>query len=213
VDVSLWSADLARLGEEIARMDGHADLYHFDVSDAHFVPGLLFFPDLLAAVRPLTRRPFTVHLMSRDPLPLIDDFVDAGAGLLLVHAEIGGRAADALRAIDAKGRARGLALCLETPIDALEPLLDQVDMVLLMGTRLGVKGQALSPLAAGRIEALRALLSARGLEGRVRIEADGGIRESTVPLLRRAGADLVVPGSLVFSSSDLQRTVSWLRGL
>ncbi|MGE5222074.1 MAG: D-allulose-6-phosphate 3-epimerase, partial [Omnitrophica WOR_2 bacterium] len=84
-DASLWSADFTRLGDEIRRVDGYADLYHFDVSDAHFVPGLLFFPDLVAALRPLTRKPFHVHLMADNPLSLIDDFVNAGADRITIH--------------------------------------------------------------------------------------------------------------------------------
>ena len=87
IDVSLWSANLSELGAEVKQVEPYADLFHLDVSDAHFVPGLLFFPDLVAALRPLTCIPFHVHLMTEHPLSLIDSFVDAGANLITVHAE------------------------------------------------------------------------------------------------------------------------------
>jgi ribulose-phosphate 3-epimerase len=212
-DVSLWSADLTRLGQEIARVDAHVDLYHIDVSDAHFIPGLLLFPDLLSAVRPLTRRPFNVHLMVDDPLPHIEDFANAGADMVTVHCENGSLVPRALRRLEELGLARGLALGLDAPLDLVAPHLEAIDLVLLMGTPLGVKGKGLSGGACGRVEHLRSMLRQRHLEDRVRIEADGGIRAATVPNLRKAGADLVVAGSLAFKSDDMAATMAWLRSL
>lgn len=212
-DVSLWSADLAQLGVEMRRVEPVADLFHIDVADAHFVPGLLFFPDLVAALRPLTAKPLHVHLMADNPRPLIDAFVAAGADLLTIHVENGPLVPDALRQIKQHGRAAGLAVDLDTPPDALESYLGQIDLVLMMGTKLGIKGEDLDPTACDRIHAVRALLQQHGYHGAIKIGADGGIRAHTVLALRAAGADLIVPGSLVFNSPDLAATTAWLRSL
>ncbi len=206
-DVSLWSADLANLAAEIERVDPFADSFHLDVADAHFVPGLLFFPDLVRALRPLTRRPFHVHLMVERPTTMIEDFIASGADVITVHAEVGeSEASEAIRLIRRAGCSAGLALRLDTPISAAEPYLDRIESLLLLGTRPGVKGQDLAPEACDR------LASAPRRAG-VRLIADGGIRAHTVPLLRRAGADVIVPGSLVFQSPNLEETFAWLRSL
>jgi ribulose-phosphate 3-epimerase len=213
VDTSLWSADLSCLRDAIRKVDDLVDLYHFDVSDAHFVPGLLFFPDLVAALRPLTRKRFHVHLMVDHPVSLVEDFAQAGADLITVHVDTGQQAADAVKQIVNAGINAGLAFSLDVPIEKLLPYLDMIDLVLLMGTPMGIKGQGLSPLAASRIREMHRLLIEHGLEGKIKIEADGGIRTHTVPALRSAGADLVVAGSLVFKSEDLAQTFAWLRDL
>ena len=211
-DVSLWSADLANLAAGVERVELFADSFHLDVSDAHFAPSLLFFPDLLRALRPLTKRPFHVHLMVERPTTLIEDFVASGADLITVHAEVGNsEAAAAIQAILRAGRSAGLALCLDTPIAASEPYLDRIEALLLLGTALGVKGQDLAPKACDRLSSAASMLGER--RARVRLIADGGIRSHTVPLLRRAGADVIVPGSLVFQSQNLVETFSWLRAL
>lgn len=131
-DVSLWSADLANLAAGIEYVEPFADSFHLDVSDAHFAPGLLFFPDLLRALRPLTTRPFHIHLMVERPTTLIEDFVASGADVITVHAEIGkSEATAAIQAIHCAGRSAGLALRLDTPIAASEPYLDLIDALLL----------------------------------------------------------------------------------
>jgi ribulose-phosphate 3-epimerase len=211
-DVSLWSADLANLAAGVERVEPFADSFHLDVSDAHFAPSLLFFPDLLRALRPLTQRPFHVHLMVERPTTLIEDFVASGADVITVHAEVGNcEASAAIQAILRAGRSAGLALCLDTPVAASEPYLDRIDALLLLGTALGVKGQDLAPEACDRLSSAASMLGER--RARARLIADGGIRSHTVPLLRRAGADVIVPGSLVFQSQNLAETFSWLRAL
>jgi ribulose-phosphate 3-epimerase len=210
IDVSLWSANLAALGSEVQRMTPYADLFHFDVSDSHFVPGLLFFPDLVAALRPLTTLPFHVHLMATDPLALVSPFVNAGADILTVHVELGPAVAPALDAIRRAGKRAGLAIGLDVAPEVLIPYFDQIDLVVMMGTRLGIKGQDLDPTTCERIRFLRQLLTQYGVRDHIRIFADGGIRQHTVPALRAAGADGIVPGSLVFGSSDLAATIATL---
>ena len=211
-DVSLWSADLANLADAIERMEPFADSFHLDVSDAHFTPSLLFFPDLIRALRPLTRRPFHIHLMVERPTALIEDLVASGADLITVHAEAGeSEAAAAIQAIRRAGLSAGLALRLDTPVAASEPYLDRIDALLLLGTVAGVKGRDLAPDACDRLASAASILGER--RARVRLIADGGIGSQTVPNLRRAGADVVVPGSLVFQSQNLAETFSWLRAL
>jgi len=211
-DVSLWSADLANLAAGIQRVEPFADSFHLDVSDAHFVPSLLFFPDLVRALRPLTQRPFHVHLMVERPTTLIEEFVASGADAITVHAETGeSEAAAAIEAIRSAGRSAGLALRLDTPVAAAEPYLDRIDALLLLGTMPGVKGQELAPEACDRLASAARMLGER--RARVRLIADGGIRAHTVPMLRRAGADVIVPGSLVFQSQNLAETFAWLRAL
>jgi ribulose-phosphate 3-epimerase len=212
-DASMWSADFTRLGDEIRRVDAYVDYYHFDVSDNHLTPGLLFFPDLIAGLRPLTQKPFHVHLMVDDPPGLIDEFVNAGADLISIQSENNARVAPSLAKIREAGCGTGLAFSLTAPPEEVLTHLKLLDLVVMMGTPLGVKGLEPSPLAYARIQKMRTLLRENGATARVKIEADGGIRQHTVPELRAAGADLVVMGSLLFTSSDLPQTFSWLHGL
>jgi ribulose-phosphate 3-epimerase len=213
VEASLWSADFTHLAEEIQRMDPFVDLYHIDVSDGHFVPGFLFFADLVAALRPLTARPFHVHLMATNPANHIADFVAAGADIITVHAENGPLAPSAMAAARCAGVKAGLALGLDVTLETIAPYLDLVDLVLMMGTPLGVKGLKPSSYIYERVRQMKMIVAAAGLEGTVKVFADGGIRDNTVPDLRAAGADGVVAGSLVFKSPDLLQTAQWLHEL
>jgi ribulose-phosphate 3-epimerase len=207
-DVSLWSADLANLQSAVARLSPYADSFHIDVADGHFVPDLLFFPDLVAALRPHTARPFHVHLIVDRPSRLVDRFAAAGADLITIHCEVGEtEVRDAIARIRGCGKAAGIAVRLETPVAAADPYLDLVDAALLMGTESGVKGRDLSPGACGRIAGL-----ARARPGLL-IIADGGIRKETVPRLRQAGAGAIVPGSLVFQAEDLPAVFRWIHSV
>jgi len=212
VDVSLWSADLANLETSVRRMSAWADSFHLDAADGHFVPALLFFPDLIRALRPHTSLPFHVHLMAERPSALAGEFLDAGADLLTVHAENGEpEAGAAIEQARRRGCGAGITLQLETPVRAVLPYLDTVEVVILLGTPVGIKGCDLAPAAYDRLREARQLLRERARH-RVRLVADGAIRRHTVPRLYRAGADAVVPGSLVFQSPDLEETFGWLRG-
>jgi ribulose-phosphate 3-epimerase len=213
VDVSLWSADLSALGREVRRLEPHADMVHIDVADGHFVPRLLFFPDLVAAIRPFTALPMHVHLMVERPSALVDAFVDAGADILTVHHEVGADATAAVERIRLRARAPGVALRLDSEVEEAGPYLDDVELVLLLGTAVGVKGAEPAPEAEGRVARLDRLLRERGVRERVKIEADGGLRRHTVPGLRAAGADLISPGSLIFGSGDWEEVFGWARGL
>jgi ribulose-phosphate 3-epimerase len=213
IEASLWSADFTCFGAEIARVDPFVDLYHIDVSDGHFVPGFLFFADLAAALRPLTARDFHVHLMTTDPLAHVDDFIQAGANLITVHAENGPLAPAALQMIRGRGAAAGISLGLGVSPESILPYLELVDLILMMGTPMGVKGVEPAGLAFSRLQRMKCCVEAAGFGERIKVAADGGIRTHTVPELRRAGADIVVAGSLIFKSEQLDETIRWLHGL
>jgi ribulose-phosphate 3-epimerase len=211
-ELSLWSADLGRMAEAVARTEPWADAYHLDVADGHFSPDLLLFPDLVAAVRRLTARPLHVHLMVADSIleAQIRQFVRAGADLVSVHAEHAG-VDRALSLLAELGVPAGLVLQLGTPVAAALPHLERIRCLTLLGTRIGVKGQGLDPAAEGRLREAAALLAGRPGGRRVLLAADGAIREHTVPGLRRAGADAVVMGSLAFEAPDLPGRMAWIQ--
>lgn len=210
-EYSLWSADLARLEADIARTQPHADIYHLDVADGRFAPSFLFFPDLVARIRALTATPLHVHLMVEADIleGQIHQFADAGADLISVHAEVLDARGGALDLIRARGCAAGIVLRLQTPVRAAAPFLDRAAFLTLLGTEIGVKGQSLSEQAGARLREARPLADAHGLL----LAADGGIRDTTVPLLRASGADTVVLGSLAFGAADLSARMAWLRAL
>ena len=211
-EFSLWSADLVHLADEIARVDPHVDLYHIDVADGHFSPALLYFPDLVAAVRKRTDKPLHVHLMVADAILLgqASQFAEAGADLISVHAE-NANAAGALDLIEDRGIATGIVLQLHTPVEAARTFVSRLDVLTLLGTRIGIKGQGLDPEAESRLTLGRTLIGASGRP--VLLAADGGIREHTVPGLRGAGADTIVMGSLAFNDPDLAGRIEWVHGL
>lgn len=207
VDVSLWSADLANLESAVRRMSPWADSLHLDASDGHFAPTLLFFPDLIRAIRPHTSLPFHVHLMAEHPSAWAGEFLDAGADVLTVHAENGEREAGAaIEQARRRGRGAGIALQIGTPVQAVAPYLKAVDLIILLGTGMGVKGCELDARACDRLREASDLAAGR----KVRLVADGGIRRHTVGALHAAGAQAIVPGSLVFQAEDVAATFAWL---
>jgi ribulose-phosphate 3-epimerase len=214
-EFSLWSADLCNLAIDIARIEPFADLMHIDVADGHFAPSFLFFPDQVARIRALTRRPLHVHLMVQGDILLeqIRQFAEAGADLITVHAECAAVVGDAIKLIGDLGCEAGIVLRLETPVATLAPWVDKVSFITLLGTAIGVKGQGLSDQACPRLREVAGMLRAAGRERAVRLAADGGIRAETVPLLRAAGAQTVVLGSLAFGDRDLAGRMAWLHGL
>jgi ribulose-phosphate 3-epimerase len=213
-EVSLWSADLGRLEADLLRVADGTDMVHIDVADGHFAPAMLFFPDLVARLRRVTAVPFHVHLMVADTVlqEQAEQFAEAGADLISVHAE-NANAMAALGAIRGMGVRAGVVLKLETPVERALPLLPALDMLTLLGTRIGVKGQGLAAEAPARLREARGLLAAKTAGRRVLLGADGGIRDNTVPRLRAATADTVVMGSLAFGAPDYAERIAWLHGL
>ena len=214
-EFSLWSADLANMERDLKRIEAHADLHHIDVADARFTPGFLFFPDLVARIAKLTAKPIHVHLMVEAEIVEAQtrQFVEAGADLITVHAENGEAGLRAAKLARELGAEAGVVLRLETPVSAIVPFLPDVAFVTLLGTSIGVKGQSLSEKACPRLIEARALMRQAGRQADIILAADGGIRHETVPLLRAAGADTVVLGSLAFGDPDLAQRMAWLHGL
>ena len=209
-EFSLWSADLVRMADDIARVDPFVDIYHADVSDGHFSPAFLLFPDVLAQVRPLTKRPIHVHLMTVDDVLLdqIDQFAEAGSDIVSIHAE--NTITDAgLERILSHGLEAGLVLQLHTPVVKAEPFLDRLAILTLLGTKIGIKGVGLDAEAETRLRQARGLIDNRQ-GSRILLAADGGIREHTVPGLRKSGADTIVMGSLAFGADDLAARMRWI---
>ncbi|RAX37909.1 ribulose-phosphate 3-epimerase [Rhizobium tropici] len=214
-EFSVWSADLVRLADDLARVDPFVDVLHIDVADGHFAPAMLFFSDLVAGVRKVSSRPIHVHLMVADNilLPQIEQFVDAGSDLISIHVENEAVADAAIDLLDRRGVASGMVLRVETPVDRIAKYVPRLDFVTLLGTAIGVKGQGLDESAGPRLEEAGRIIAASGATHRIVLAADGGIREHTVPLLRRAGAETVVLGSLAFNAPSLEERMAWLRAL
>ena len=208
-EFSLWSADLVRIADDVARVDDHVDIYHADVADGHFSPAMLLFPDLISQIRPLTERPIHVHLMVADNALAnqIDQFAAAGADIISIHAE-NADVGTALDRIAAKGLAAGLVLQLHTPVASIQSHLDRLAMLTLLGTKIGIKGVGLDPQAEDRLREARGMIAAT--DGQTLLAADGGIRDHTVPGLREAGADTIVMGSLAFGAEDLPGRMAWV---
>ena len=207
---SLWSADLANLESEMKRVEPYSERFHIDVADGHYVKSLLFFPDLVKALRKHTRLPFEVHLMTTDPLDWIDPFCEAGADVLIFCHDAVPNPGEVLKAIKARGKQAGVSLLITEPIDVLEPYWDDLDVVTIVGTAMGIKGASMDAGVPGKIRAAREIIARRGLP--TLIQADGGIRRETAPLLAAAGADYIVPGSLMFRE-DPPAMRAWLATL
>jgi len=211
--VSLWSADLLALGEAIDLVDAAVDGYHIDVFDGHQVPELLFGPDLVSALRARTSKPIEAHLTVRDPRMWAARFLDAGADVITVHS---GPVTDVRATLDwirDHGGVASLGLELHESVHRVAGFFDHIDRLLVMGTATGVKGAGLDPGTAARIRNLVEQRGARRRVGSLPIIVDGGIRPHTVPILAAAGADGVVPGSLVFGSADPVAAIESLHGL
>jgi ribulose-phosphate 3-epimerase len=207
---SLWSADLANLESDIKRIEPYSDRFHIDVADGHYVQNLLFFPDLVKAVRKHTRLPFEVHLMATQPLDWIEPFVEAGVDGFILCLDSLAQPQQALRAIRARGKQAGVSLLINEPVELLEPLWDDLDTVTIIGTAMGIKGASMDPTVPAKIKQAREIIARRGLK--TEILADGGIRRETVPLIAAAGADFIVPGSLMFKE-DPKAMRAWLATL
>lgn len=193
---SLWSADLTNLAAEVRRVAPYSDRFHLDVADGHYTPTMLFFPDLVAALRPFTDLAFEVHLMTTEPLQWIDPFISAGADCIIFCFDSLDDPVAAVNAVKARGKQVGVSLLLEESVELVRPILKQLDILTIVGTPMGIKGASMDQLVPAKISHARQLI--REHQSSTLIEADGGIRRDTVPLMYQAGVDYIVPGSLMF---------------
>jgi ribulose-phosphate 3-epimerase len=207
---SILSADFARLGDEVrAVAAAGADYIHVDVMDGHFVPNITIGPLVVEAVRKVTDLPLDVHLMIENPDLYIPGFADAGADIIVVHAEATHHLHRTVQLIKYFGKKAGVSLNPATSLHCLDYILEELDLVLLMTVNPGFGGQSFIEACLPKIHALRAMLDKRGLEAE--LEVDGGVKTENIARISHAGADVFVAGSAVFGSNDYTATIAELK--
>ena len=207
---SILAADFARLGEEIAAVEAAgADLLHVDVMDGHFVPNLTIGPPVVKAVKAVTKLPLDVHLMVEQPDALLPDFIDAGSDNLTVHVEACRHLHRTIQSIKDAGVRASVVLNPATSLHALDEILPEVDMVLLMSVNPGFGGQRFLPATLDKIRTLRAQIEERRLP--VAIEVDGGVKADNAAEICAAGADVLVAGTAIFGQPDYGAAIRALR--
>ncbi len=194
---SILAADFAKLGDEIQAVGAAgADYIHVDVMDGHFVPNITIGPAVVAALRPHSQLPFDVHLMISPADDLIPEFARAGADIITVHPEAGPHPHRTVQLIKSLGRKAGMALNPATPVTAIENLLGELDLILVMSVNPGFGGQAFIDSQLDKINILRKMIDDCGRD--IDLEVDGGINAATAPLAIAAGADVLVAGTATF---------------
>jgi ribulose-phosphate 3-epimerase len=207
---SILSADFTKLGEEIEAVEAAgADYIHIDVMDGHFVPNITVGPMIVKAAKRVTDLPLDVHLMIENPERYIDDFVRAGSDVITVHVETVTHLHRLLGVIQDAGIKAGAALNPATPLNSIQHVLDNLDMVVLMTVNPGFGGQSFIPEVLTKIEELRRIIDQKGLD--IDIEVDGGINGETIAQVARAGATVFVAGNAVFSSPNYAETIALMR--
>ncbi len=207
---SILSADFSRLGDEVrAVAAAGADYIHVDVMDGQFVPNITIGPLVVEAVRRVTPLPLDVHLMIADPDRYIPDFAAAGADIIVAHAEACTHLHRTVQLIRSLGKRAGVSLNPATPLNCLEYVLGELDLVLLMTVNPGFGGQSFIEACIPKIQALRGMLDKRGLE--TELEVDGGVKTDNIARISHAGADVFVAGSAVFGSPDYATTIAELK--
>lgn len=207
---SILSADFAKLGAEIQEVEAAgADWIHVDVMDGHFVPNITIGPLVVEAIRPVTNLPLDVHLMIENAEQYVETFAQAGADYITVHVEASPHLHRTIQMIRNAGAKPGVVLNPHTPIEAILPILSEVDLVLFMTVNPGFGGQAFIPEVLDKVSALRAIIDEKGYD--IDIEIDGGINEETIQDAVRAGANVFVAGSAIFNKEDRAKALQGIR--
>ena len=207
---SILSADFSKLGEEIIKIDqAGADMIHIDVMDGHFVPNLTLGAPIVKALRTVTKLPFDVHLMINNPENLIDDCIAAGADIITIHIEAANHLHRLVQKVKSSGVKVAVSLNPATPLNTLEEILPELDMVLLMSVNPGFGGQSFIPATLNKIARLKEMIDAKKLK--IDIQVDGGINLETAPKVIKHGANILVAGSAVYGSNDIKGTIAQLK--
>ncbi len=207
---SILSADFTRLGEEINSVeDGGADWIHVDVMDGHFVPNITIGPPVVKSIRKATKLPLDVHLMISRPEEYIEEFAKAGADIITVHTEATCHLHRLVQQIKDEGAKAGVSLNPATPVNHLEHVIGDLDLVLIMSVNPGFGGQEFIPSVIPKIKTVRSMLDAAGSSAC--LEVDGGIKIDNIKTVSDAGADAFVSGSGIFGDSDYKETIKNMR--
>ncbi|MGJ7910637.1 ribulose-phosphate 3-epimerase [Neobacillus sp. LXY-1] len=208
---SILSADFSKLGEEIIAVEkGGADYIHIDVMDGHFVPNITIGPLIVEAVRPVTNLPLDVHLMIENPDQYIEAFAKAGADYITVHVEACRHLHRTIQNIKSFGVKAGVVLNPATPVESIQHIIGDIDMVLLMSVNPGFGGQKFIPEVLHKIRSVKAMAEEKGLD--IEIEIDGGVNPETAKLCVEAGATILVAGSAVYNQEDYALAISQIKG-
>lgn len=209
---SILASDFSKLGAEIKKVEeAGADLIHIDVMDGHFVPNITIGPPVVKCLRTVTKLPFDVHLMISEPDKYIDDYANAGADIISVHAECCWHLNRTIQSIKQKGIQAAVALNPATSLSTIEWILDDVDMVLLMTVNPGFGGQSYIDSVTEKVRQLRNMITSRTLD--IDIEVDGGIDLSNIYRVTEAGANVIVAGSTVYKAKDTKKIIKELKEL
>ena len=202
---SILSADFSELGEEILKLEkGGADYIHLDIMDGHFVPNISFGPPVIKKLRGISKLPFDVHLMIDKPEKYIKDFVDAGADIITVHPESTIHLHRVIQMIKDHGVLAGVTLNPATPLESIEYVLDDIDMVLIMTVNPGFGGQSFIETMKEKIRKLRNIIDSGGLD--IQIQVDGGVKLDNAREIIDCGVDIIVVGSGIFDGDVVERT-------